>query len=99
MMMRVNLIIRVKESTLYISHNSFPEILMRVNLIMTVKGFTLYIINNYCKTNLFTNALLRGHGQIWLTMSLSWFVRCEGLIRNQICWHHTLLGASVALHK
>ena len=60
-MMRVNLIIRVKEFTLYILHNSFPEIMMRVNLIIQAKEFTLYIINNYCNTHLFTDALLSGH--------------------------------------
>ena len=67
--------------TQYISHNSFHEIMIRVNLIIRVKEFTLYIINNYCKTHLFTNVLSSGHLQIQLTMSLSWFVGCEGPIR------------------
>ena len=47
--------------SIYISHNSFPEIMMRVNLIIRVKESTLYIVNNYCKTHLFTNVLLSGH--------------------------------------
>ena len=54
--------------------------MLRVNLIIRIKEFTLYIINNYCNTHLFTNALLNGHLQIWLTMSLSWSVGCDGPI-------------------
>ena len=55
--------------------------MIRVNLIIRIKEFTLYILHNYCNTHLFTNALSSGLLQIWLTMSLSWFVGCEGPIR------------------
>ena len=79
-MLRVNLIIYVKEFTLYILHNSFPETITGVNLVMKVKEFTLYILNNYCNTHLFTSSLSSGHLQIRLNL-LSQFIGLEGPIR------------------
>ena len=80
-MLRVNLIIYVKEFTfLYILHNSFPETITGVNLIMKVKEFTLYILNNYHSTHLFTNLLSSGHLQIQLNL-LCQFIGHEGPIR------------------
>ena len=44
-MLRVNLIINVKESTQYILHNSFPETITGVNLIIEVNESTLYVLS------------------------------------------------------